>query len=147
MRTPTRSRCLLACLLLGLTAAAAPAADAAKTDAHGDALPDGALARLGTLRWRAGNSIILTAVLPDGKSVLTVSQDYVAQVWELSSGKELRKFDVAGEAPKDPNTARYFLMLNTTGNNAALSGDGKALAVTGRDGSVRVWDVDKGKEI
>ncbi|HKI38523.1 MAG TPA: WD40 repeat domain-containing protein [Gemmataceae bacterium] len=149
MRTPTSTPrlLLLACTLAGLVVLTpARAADPPRTDAHGDPLPDGVLARLGTIRWRAGNTIAMTAFLPDGKSLLTVSQDYVAQVWERDTGKELRRFDAAGAASTDPNVARY-VSLNAAGNNVVLSGDGKTLACPGRDGAVHLWEVSSGKEL
>jgi WD40 repeat protein len=123
-------------------------ADTPRTDAHGDPLPEGVVARLGTVRWRAGSAVALSAFLPDGKSLLTVSQDYIAQVWERDSGKELRRFDAAGPAATDPNAAR-FVVLNAAGNNnnVVLSGDGKVLACPGRDGAVHLWDVSSGKEL
>jgi WD40 repeat protein len=131
---------LLASVLVTPAGAADP-----RTDVYGDPLPDGALARLGTVRWRAGGPIALAAFLPDGKSVLTVNQDRVAQVWDRDSGKELRHFDAAGPASTDPGAPR-FVLLNANGYGLALSGDGKALACFGRDGSVHVWDVATGKE-
>jgi WD40 repeat protein len=131
---------LLATVLVSPAGAADP-----RTDAHGDPLPDGALARLGTVRWRAGGPIALAAFLPDGKSVLTVSQDRVAQVWDRDSGKELRHFDAAGPGSTDPNVARLVL-INANGSGLAVSGDGKALACLGRDGAIHLWDVGTGKE-
>ena len=38
-----------------------------RVDAHGDPLPEGALARLGTIRFRDANFIAATAPSPDGK--------------------------------------------------------------------------------
>src|SRR5437588_12366650 len=72
------------CFAIGLTIVAALAAtdavpllaqDNAKTDRSGDALPDGALARLGTLRWRHAEAVTFVAFLPDGKAVLTGGLD------------------------------------------------------------------------
>jgi WD40 repeat protein len=119
------------------------AADPPRSDAHGDPLPDGVLARLGTLRWRADGMIVLTAFLPDGKSLLTVSHDCLAQVWERDGGKELRRFDAAGAALGDPTVA----FLGARRNKVALSGDGKVLACPGRDGAIHLWDVSRGKEL
>jgi WD40 repeat protein len=135
---------LLVCALAALVPARG--ADAPRTDVHGDPLPDGALARLGTVRWRADSAVVMTAFLPDGKSVLTVSQDYVAQVWDRDTGKELRHFDAAGPAPTEANAPR-LVMLNANSNNVALSADGKTLASPGRDGAVHLWDVAMGKEV
>ncbi len=147
MRLPTliHPRLFLACALVGL-AVPAGAADAPRTDAHGDPLPDGAVARLGTVRWRAGGTIALTAFLPEGKSLLTVSTDAVAQVWDRATGKEVRSLDLAGPAAADPGAPRVIAFY-VNGNNVALSGDGKTLACPGRDGAVHLWDVSSGKEL
>jgi WD40 repeat protein len=122
-------------------AARARAAPPPRTDRHGDPLPDEAVARAGTVRWRAGAPIVFAADLADGRSVLTVSQDYVAQVWDATSGKELRHFDVSGGELADPRTGPPGLA-----RGVATSADGKTLAVLGRDGNVRAWDVTTGKE-
>jgi len=134
----------LTCVLLCLSTA--QGADAPRLDVHGDPLPDGALARLGSIRWRAGNTISMTAFLPDGKSILTVSQDYIVQVWDRDSGKEVRQFDAAGPVPNNPNGPQIVL-FNGGSNNLALGGDGKTLACPGRDGVIHLWDVASGKEI
>jgi WD40 repeat protein len=142
MRPLTLPLLLLASVLVTPARAADP-----RTDPFGDPLPDGALARLGTVRWRAGGPIALAAFLPDGKSVLTVSQDRVAQVWDRDSGKELRHFDAAGPAPTDPNAARVVLLsASAVANGLVLSGDGMTLACLGRDGAIHLWDVGTGKE-
>jgi RNA polymerase sigma factor (sigma-70 family) len=47
----------------------------ARTDRHGDPLPDGALARLGTIRWRAAGEIEALALAPDGNCLATASRD------------------------------------------------------------------------
>jgi WD40 repeat protein len=145
--TSTRPRSFLACVVLALAAAASGAADAPRTDAHGDPLPDGALARLGTVRWRASGNIALTAFLPDGKSVLTLGTDYVVQVWDRDTGKELRRFDAGDPLPDGPSAPRTISLGLTVTGGPVLSADGKALACVGRDGAVRLWDVATGKEL
>jgi WD40 repeat protein len=145
---PSRSRLSLVCLVLILAAAPGRAADV-KTDVHGDPLPDGAVARAGTIRWRTGAPIVLSAFLAEGKSVLTVSQDQVAQVWDATTGQELRRFDVSGgktENTPSPINVLTAARLATIARGAAVSGDGKTLATTGSDGIVRLWDVATGKE-
>jgi WD40 repeat protein len=61
-------------------------------DLHGDALPAGAVARLGSVRWRHGAPISFVAFAPDGKSVISGGDDGFFRVWEYPSGKELRRF-------------------------------------------------------
>jgi WD40 repeat protein len=146
MRLPNLipSRLSLACLLLILAVVPALAADAGRTDAYDDPLPAGAVTRAGTIRWRAGAPVVLTAFLADGRSVLTVGQDRVAQVWDTATGRELRHFDVTG-APGG-GAVRAPLPFSPLYRGVAVSADGKTLATTSADGAVRLWDVDRGKE-
>src|SRR5690349_7872159 len=65
-------------------------ASAAKTeppgkDLQGDPLPEGAVARLGNLRWRHDAIVAFAAFLPDGKNVICVTDDGIVQVWEFPS--------------------------------------------------------------
>jgi WD40 repeat protein len=94
-----------------------------------DQLPFGALARLGTVRFRHGSVITSLAYSKDGKTIVTGSWDTTVRFWDASSGKELRVFRVS-EAP----------VLA-----AGLSPDGKTLATAGRDMQVRLWDAPTGK--
>src|SRR5262245_8412711 len=121
--TPSPSRLAWAVLALSALVAGAPHAAARpakpdRTDQHGAPRPDGAVARLGTLRWRPGASVALTAFLPDGKSLLTVNQDFVAQVWD-ADGREVRRFDAGGTPadPDDPN-ARALSLAGTLSSAA-----------------------------
>src|SRR5262245_26733670 len=81
-------------LLIGLfaTGAAVPPATAAppaaRTDLLGDPLPDGALARVGTLRFRHLATIVSVAYAPDGKSVATGGRDGVVRVWDAATGRQ-----------------------------------------------------------
>jgi RNA polymerase sigma factor (sigma-70 family) len=58
-----------------LRKAAGPAASKqpARTDRHGDPLPPGAVARLGTIRWRAVGEVQTLAVSSDNKLIATAS--------------------------------------------------------------------------
>src|SRR5439155_22596112 len=87
-----RHRLCLVFALLGvaLLTDAGPSQTAGK-DQSGDPLPDGALARVGTTRWRHGGVVILASMLPDGQTVVTVSADRTVRLWEFPSGKELRR--------------------------------------------------------
>src|SRR5208283_3450347 len=76
-----------------IAADAPPAQEkAAKSDLYGDPLPPGALARLGTIRWRHGAAVSFVGYAQSGKQLVTASADGFFRVWEVESGKELRKF-------------------------------------------------------
>src|SRR5262249_44960287 len=59
-------------------------------DRFGAPLPPGALARLGTVRWRHGARAWFAAFLPDGKQLLSVGADGIARLWNLATGQEVR---------------------------------------------------------
>jgi len=118
-----------------------------RADRHGDALPEGALARLGTLNWRHGSPLTYLAFLPDGKGVLTASQDSILRLWDRDSGKEIRRF---GKTPGDANAPGQAQMMGrfygVGSTSVALSPDGKTLAVT-NGASIQLWEVATGKEL
>src|SRR5438876_3756927 len=58
-------------------------------DSYGDPLPDGALARLGTVRLRHGDAGARIVFSKDGKQLASAGQDGVA-IWEVSSGKRVQ---------------------------------------------------------
>lgn len=60
----------------------------ARTDALGDPLPEGAIARLGTVRFRHGGGISFLSFTPDEKRLVSKGIDGV-RVWEAATGKEL----------------------------------------------------------
>jgi WD40 repeat protein len=64
-----------------------------RTDLHGDLLPPGTLARIGTIRFRHANTILSIAYSPDGKS-LAVSTHNGIHLWEIATGKQLLFFPV-----------------------------------------------------
>jgi WD40 repeat protein len=120
-----------ACLAATLFAAPAdPPADKAATDLNGDPLPDGAQARLGTTRWRAGALVSCLAVSPDGATVASAGSGGAIRLWEAETGKQLHA--LWGH--------RGFV------GAVAFSPDGKTLVSGGEDKTVRIWDVASGKE-
>jgi WD40 repeat protein len=162
-------------VLLSPTSAQGPAA---RTDAQGDPLPPGAIARLGTVRLRHGRPIRAVAFVPgsgEGATPVLVSgsEDYTIRFWDLSSGKETRRFTGHEEAVADlaftpdgkvlvsvgwDHTARIWDMatgklLHTIGDAygqvhaVAVSPDGKTIAWGSEDRIVRVGDLKEGKEI
>jgi RNA polymerase sigma factor (sigma-70 family) len=94
-----------------------------------DPLPAGALMRFGSTRLRHGQAINALAFAKDGKTLVSGSMDLTVSLWELPSGKELRR--LAGHG-------NYVTCV-------ALSPDGKVVASGAED--FRLWDAATGKEL
>src|SRR5262249_46144722 len=62
-----------------------------KADAQADPLPQGALARLGTVRYRFAG--IGSTFLPDGKTVVSVEQGHAIKLWDARTGRLVREID------------------------------------------------------
>jgi RNA polymerase sigma factor (sigma-70 family) len=107
-----------------------PAAPQVRRDRHGDALPDGAIARLGTVRWRHGFFVYALAYSPDGKKIAAVGVGRAITLWDSATGKEIR------QSPND-----------SLSQALAFSPDGRILATTGNPSICRLWDVATGKEL
>jgi WD40 repeat protein len=142
-----------------------------RTDRYGDPLPPGAIARLGTLRWRHPRAFLLSFA-PDGKTLVTAGHDDV-RFWDISSGKVLRHrpapqgmvdqlavshdgqklalgdwdtlvlWDAAaGRARHRIKDAHYCVA------SVAFSPDGKTAASRNfRDCSVQLWDLATGQRL
>jgi RNA polymerase sigma factor (sigma-70 family) len=103
----------------------------AKKDLYGDPLPDGAIARMGSIQLRhAGLSDFV--FVDDGKTVLSAGADRVLRFWDVAKGKLARVVKLTGESGP--------------GRAVTLSPDGKLLAAVDQDKLI-VWDVETGKEI
>lgn len=149
------SALLIPCLLMQLaiilrigepSIAAAQADSAAQTDALGDALPNGAVARIGTVRADADlpsgfprpASVRGTAFSADGKLLVTFDEPAdpsiprVLRLWDVQTGKQRSVLD----GHTEPIRA------------AAFSPDGKFLVTSSylpsvQLGETRIWDVEK----
>jgi RNA polymerase sigma factor (sigma-70 family) len=95
-----------------------------------EALPPGALARLGTTRLRHGGEVLSVSLSPDDKVVASAGGDGVVRMWDTRTGKELRRFEQT-----DGFTA------------AALLDAGKTLVGADAAGTLHVWDAATGKEL
>jgi WD40 repeat protein len=73
----------------------------AHVDQYGDALPPGALARLGTVRFRQPDFVRSLAVSPDGKRLASGGDDI--HLWEMPSGRPLKRFPLYREKPDEPS--------------------------------------------
>jgi RNA polymerase sigma factor (sigma-70 family) len=107
----------------------------AAVDRHGDALPPGALARMGTVRFRQGDGVWRLAYSPDGKLMASSGYRDTVRVWDAASGKEVQRL------PCDPR--------GTFGGLAFLD-DSKTLAARGssrEDDALHLWDIATGKVI
>src|SRR5262249_42364851 len=102
-----------------------------RLDRYGDRLPEGAIARLGTVRWRHGNQVTALAYSSDGKMLASGSMDESIHVWDAKSGRLLRSF------------RRHDAWINSV----FFTPDDKQVISWGRDQTVRVWDVATGKEL
>ena len=65
---------------------------------------------------------------PDGKRIVTASEDKTARVWDAASGKPI------GEPLKGHEAC---------GDSAAFSPDGKRIVTASDDKTARVWDADE----
>jgi WD40 repeat protein len=127
------------------------------SDANGDPLPPGAVARLGAIRWRHEGAVHFAAFLPDGKRVVSVGEDQVIRLWEFPSGKALRSIPVSAD-PGPPLTGARTGEVATSQMEfaAALNSDGKTIASyfqsklrnkNQRPAAIRLHEVDSGKEL
>lgn len=93
--------------------------------AEQDSVPQSALLRLGTTRFRPGAQQNMVAFSPDGRYLASGGHDYRLRVWEVPSGKQLKSFSV-----------QYYQV-----NTLRFSPDSKMLAAGTADGLIRVWSV------
>ncbi len=110
-----------------------PSKSTPRDDLYGDPLPDGAIARFGSARFRhAGLSDFV--LLPDDRTVLTAGGDRVLRFWDLATGRTKRVVLLHGKAGP--------------GSAVTLSPDGKTLvAHVSELNQLVFWDVDSGKEL
>jgi WD40 repeat protein len=133
---PTRS-CLIWFLCLALLVSPPargeePRAKAARTDSNGDPLPPGALARVGSVRFRHSAFICTAVFSPDGKLIASGGHDKVLRLWEAKTGKPIRTLS--------GTEGRAILSI-------AFSPDGKTLVSGSWDDVIRIWDVASGMEV
>src|SRR5262249_12478987 len=102
----------------------------AATDRHGDLLPPGAIARLGTVRFRHGQHIEAIAFSPDGKVIASTGRGGRVVLHDAATGKKIRSFQVEPQA-----------------HSLRFAPDGKTLAAVVGHRRVCVWEAATGKRI
>src|SRR5688572_29342896 len=63
-----------------------------RVDTYGDPLPDGAIARLGTIRLRHCETVSFVRFAPDGKRLFSRGRDNAICIWDVATGREIRRF-------------------------------------------------------
>lgn len=76
------------------------------------------------------SSINMATLNKQGTLAATASYDYYAKVWDLTDGRELRRF-------------RHDRMVNTV----VFSNDGRRLLTASGDETARLWDVETGQQL
>jgi RNA polymerase sigma factor (sigma-70 family) len=115
-----------------------------RVDRIGDPLPDGALARIGTTRFRHDQPIHLIAFTEDGKRVLSCGRDAI-RVWDAATGREQYH-----QLPK-PGMLWADDPFNWV-NLPAFSPDGKLAAMRildldNHEAPLILWDLTTGKKV
>ena len=120
------------CLILWWSPILVPAAEVAKarTDAYGDPLPNGALARLGTVRFRLPHWSYSLALSPDGKLLAATAGNDTIGLIDTATGLQVRQ-----------------IKIGITGGRGGLffSPDSTRLATIGFQG-IEVHDINTGNE-
>jgi RNA polymerase sigma factor (sigma-70 family) len=144
----------------------------ADADIHGDPLPPGAVARLGTLRFRADVGALVFS--PDGKTIASSGNENVIRLWDVASGKQIRQLPgrwsrtqaiafsldgktlAAGLSLYDVGTGKQIGQMTPPRldpargvTSVAFSADGKFLATghEGPDATARLWNIASRKQI
>lgn len=117
----------------------------AKTDLFGDPLPEGAIARLGSRRFRHEGETNALRFTSDGKTLVDLNgwpgHRSAVHLWEASTGRELPRLPI--DPPGFPHGGQF--------TGLAVSPDGSTLAIPESAGleagtTVALWSLKTGKK-
>jgi WD40 repeat protein/beta-lactamase regulating signal transducer with metallopeptidase domain len=111
-------------------------------------------------RITSPQAVTSLAISPDGRALATENADKTVSLWEIASGKMRGRLgQPSAEQPRSSGQGMYTSVVFEADGligsfnepagpvGLAFSNDCRALAVRGSDQSVRLWDVNSGKEI
>ncbi len=118
---------------------AAPAADAqaasekpqVRLDVYGDPLPEGAISRMGTTRFREYGSIWTVAYSDGGTKIVSTSLGPIVSVWDAATGQQLQCFH---------GFTDWFLRF-------AVAPDHKTVACVSKERAIELWDLATQKKL
>jgi WD40 repeat protein len=130
----------------GQTAQKQPAA--VRVDLYGDPLPEGAVARFGSVQLRH-LSLKSVAFSADGKSILSLGGDLV-KFWDVASGKLIRTVQLDSKLSDgmrySTRRGQDFVSIHVPALSPVISPNGKLIAAC-CDDTVIVWDASTGKQL
>jgi WD40 repeat protein len=107
----------------------------ARTDRLGDPLPEGAVARLGTVRFRPGGQVFAVAFSPDSRTLVSAGDGPSLSFWDAGTGKLVRQLP----AHHDSATCAFF---SPDGTKVVSAGAERPRELTT---AIKVWDRLTGK--
>jgi RNA polymerase sigma factor (sigma-70 family) len=148
-----------------------PAPPQPAVDRFGDALPEGALARFGTVRLRQGWSVSRVLFSPDGKKLALAGNGRPVGLWDVATGKELQQFRKRNSQPsgidfspdgalvaegddevrlwstKTGDLVRATPKLQASQRAVVFAKGGKLLISGGHDNIVHLWNPATGESV
>jgi WD40 repeat protein len=122
--------------------AGAQGKQAPRPDCHGDPLPAGALARLGTVRFRHPAGLSALAFSRDGKVIATGGRETV-RLCDARTGKPLRRFPVYHNAEELRNSSTAYPSVEAL----HVLADGRLVALEEHGGSTLLYEAATGKKL
>ena len=161
----------------GQESAKEPQAGKPHVDLHGDPLPKGAVARLGTVRFRQPGPVCSVAFSPDGKVIAATSEGKnIVVLWDRATGRKIRELRAGRKSAScdlrfTPDGNRLYSV--EVAQEMALSGwelgkepvaldmprppgearflalapNGRELILLHRDKEIVRWDIVRGQEL